>query len=124
MHKLLSVILIMAFLGQTFNQGFYHLGYLINKADYEKNCVNKARPMLHCNGKCQLMKKIAEEEKKQRRDAPELKLAKSEVISSRSSFLLGIDNLDFANRPFYPVFNNRTTVDMPARVFHPPALVS
>ena len=38
--------------------------YEINKEYIAQNlCINKSKPKLHCNGKCQLMKKLAEEEK-------------------------------------------------------------
>lgn len=58
-----AILLLIAFSAQTFNGAFIQLGYYINPDAYAKNCINKARPKLHCNGKCQLMKKIREEEK-------------------------------------------------------------
>ena len=62
-QKIFAAILLLAFIGQTFRQGFYYVDYLVDKAEYVKNCVNKARPKMLCNGKCQLMKKIQEQEK-------------------------------------------------------------
>jgi hypothetical protein len=40
-----------------FSSQFIRLDYLLNRASFVKNCENKARPALHCNGKCQMMKK-------------------------------------------------------------------
>lgn len=33
--------------------------YVLDQSYYKSICINKAKPMLHCNGKCQLMKKLA-----------------------------------------------------------------
>lgn len=71
---------------QTFTQGFYYLGYLVDRSAFEKNCINKAKTWLHCNGKCQLMKKIIEHEKREQQ-APEMKLAgKTEILLSSSFY--------------------------------------
>ena len=52
----------------SFSKGMIWLGYELNKEFISKNlCINKLKPKLHCKGSCQLMKKIAEEE---REDAP------------------------------------------------------
>ncbi|MFN8251014.1 MAG: hypothetical protein U0V75_03965 [Ferruginibacter sp.] len=60
-----AILLLIAFAAQTFNGAFIQLGYYMNPGSYAKNCINKSRPKLHCNGKCQLMKKMQEEEKKE-----------------------------------------------------------
>ncbi len=40
--------------------------YQINKEYISKNlCENKAKPMLHCNGKCHLKKELAKQDKKE-----------------------------------------------------------
>ena len=111
----------MAFLGQTFNQGFYYVGYVVNKAEYMRNCENKYRPMLHCDGKCLLMKKIEAQQKKDREQAPEMKLAaKAEVISSRSSFILIAPLAYTAVKRKYQTGNTGMPVDQPSAFFHPP----
>jgi hypothetical protein len=43
--------------------------YYNNTASYAINCINKARPNLHCEGKCQLMKKLKEVEKKEQENS-------------------------------------------------------
>ena len=113
-------ILMLAMLAQTFTQGFYYLDYIFNKASYEKNCVNKAKAWLHCDGKCQLAKKIIESEKRQQ-NTPEMKLAaKQEVLSSRSFYTNSIALVAAAgnNRPVAPVIGD--PVDQPSSFFHPP----
>jgi len=56
--KITATILLLAFVSQTFAGPFIMLDYFVNTAAYAKNCINKARPKMHCNGKCQAMKKI------------------------------------------------------------------
>ncbi|MEI7734445.1 MAG: hypothetical protein WCI49_03215 [Ferruginibacter sp.] len=120
LKSLIAIPLIIAFAAQTFSAAFIQLGYAVNPAAFAKYCVNKAKPKLHCNGKCQLMKKIKEEEKKEQENL-ELKTIKSQSISSKS---------------FYPslcspegvVITNITTVphcigfatDNASDFFHPP----
>ena len=84
MQKPIAFILSLIFLVQSFNQGFCYLDYILRRADYEKQCINKALPQMHCNGKCQLMKKIMEQEKKEQQQAPEMKYAgKVEVLPTQ-----------------------------------------
>lgn len=76
---------------------------------------------MHCNGQCQVMKKIREEEKKQQ-DTDERKMgSKVEVLSSRSFYAS-------FSKPFFPVialrylcFDDATVASMPRSVFHPPS---
>lgn len=123
MHKLITSILLLAFLGQTFNQGWYYVGYLAQKREYMKRCVNKTRPQMHCNGKCQLMKKIQEQEEKERGLPPELKLAaKVEVISSRSFFLTQCPVISITNKAECFNYTIGEPIDWSSSFFHPPDL--
>lgn len=121
MNKIAAVILLIAFFGQTFDKAFYYLGYYIDNSDYARNCVNISRPMLHCDGKCQLMKKIREHEQKDHQ-SPERKLNnKVEVLSSKS-FFAAAPLLFATTMPRYPHPDpSGWPVDMPSSFFHPPA---
>lgn len=114
-------ILILAMLAQTFIQGFYYLSYLVDRAAFEQNCINKAKTWLHCNGKCQLMKKIVESEKKQQ-NAPEIKLTgKSTILFfNRTSY----NNLFFTEQRSIPSLYNTLTYPpgFIQGIFHPPAV--
>lgn len=108
-------------MGQSFNQGLYYFSYVIQKKEYMKRCVNKARPMLHCNGKCQLMKKIEEQEKKEQGQLPMMKYAsKVEVLSSRSSLALNFDVSFTLLKLFLFTADSGSPIDQPASIFHPP----
>ncbi|WP_346238387.1 hypothetical protein ABDK00_008945 [Niabella insulamsoli] len=99
-----------------------YVDYEINRARYEKNCINKARPKLKCNGKCQLAKKIQEEEKKNQENAEkkaEVKLA--QVLSSRHFFATIDVWLAKRSQDFHALEDLRE-IKMPRSFFHPPSL--
>ena len=62
--KLLFVpLLIILVLTQTFSKWVLIIEYNMNKDFITKNlCINKILPKLHCHGKCQVMKRLAEEQ--------------------------------------------------------------
>jgi hypothetical protein len=74
-------IFILLLLTQTFSKWLMVAGYSINKDYISKNiCENRDKPKLHCNGKCQLMKKMAaEEESSNSSNGAVIKLPFSEV---------------------------------------------
>jgi hypothetical protein len=85
-RRIAALVLLTAFVAQTFTAPFVLLDYYANTAAYAKNCINKARPKLHCNGKCQVMKKMREEEKQQQENAQRFGRLKTEVLSTRSFY--------------------------------------
>lgn len=63
MKFIASTIFILLLLTQVFSKWLMVIDYTINKDYIAKNlCENRNRPTLHCNGKCQLMKKMALED--------------------------------------------------------------
>lgn len=120
---IIVILLLSAFAAQTFEQGFIVLSYYTNASLFARNCENKARPKMHCNGKCQMMKKLQEEEKKSQQ-VPERKLVnKVEVLSSKTYFAVlpapGVHPLSSFNNAYAPFFPQ----DYAACIFHPPATV-
>lgn len=74
---------------------------------------------MHCNGKCQLMKKLKQEENKDKQNPDRRPDNKDEVLSSRSFFT----TLTFTEVTFqtvYPTVTVNKAVDMPRAFFHPP----
>ncbi|MBS7564848.1 hypothetical protein KHS38_10570 [Mucilaginibacter sp. Bleaf8] len=61
-----------ALIGSSLSRFVVYAGFEVNQKYIAENlCVNKARPWMHCDGKCYFMKKIkqaAEKEKKQERE--------------------------------------------------------
>ncbi len=54
----------MSIMAHTVSRSLLLATYYTNTAAYEKLCINKKLPILHCNGKCALAKKIKQEESK------------------------------------------------------------
>ena len=63
LKQLTAAILLLAFMASSFCRTVIVLDYYANTAAYAKECINKARLAMHCNGKCQMIKKLEQEEK-------------------------------------------------------------
>jgi hypothetical protein len=110
----------MAFAAQNFQRVFIVLEYYGNTTAFAASCQNKARPGMHCNGKCQMMKKLKAAEK--REQVPEGKTAgKISVLSSRSFFASAITPVSILNNIYFRYINSKAT-DRSIAVFHPPSL--
>ena len=96
------------------------LDYATNTQAYAKNCENKARPKMHCNGKCQMMKKLKQEEKKDEQN-PDRKLEnKNEVVLSSKSFFSSVCLLFTEQEITYNTIPAGKAIKMPRSIFHPP----
>lgn len=63
MNRFLAFFLVALLLLQTLGQEVLVVDYQLNKARITAlYCVNKARPQLHCNGKCHLAKQLRKAE--------------------------------------------------------------
>jgi len=117
--KIVAFILLISIAIQSFSQGIVVLQFKVQRNYIAKNlCVNRSKPMLHCNGKCALAKKLRQQEKKQ--ETPDLKLpGKADVISSRSFFVQQL-TLATSIRPVYSDYSEAPLRDLPTTFFHPP----
>lgn len=119
--KLIAVFFILSFFTHQFGKLSIVADYYTNTSQYAKNCINKSRPKLHCNGKCQMMKKIQEEEKKEKEDAEKKNENKKdapiyfeqyEVEAKLHSGLKGKNKFQY--------FNSSIPIDRSCQIFHPP----
>jgi hypothetical protein len=94
--------------------------YELNKDYITKNfCVNKAKPMMHCNGKCHMRKELAQQDKKENslpyqnlKDKSELQyFSKAELIKYNEP--TEISKSDFIYSFFIPKVSASS-------IFHPP----
>ncbi len=120
MFKQLTVILLFtAFTVQTFNKAVIVFNYYTNTAAFAKNCENKAKPMMHCNGRCQMMKKLKQEENKDKQNPERRSDSKDEVLYFSKSQI--IFQYNFASILMkYPSFNNSIIKDISFDFFQPP----
>jgi hypothetical protein len=116
------ILLFTALLVQSFSKTLAVADYLVNMETYKKNCINKAKPMLHCNGKCQMLKKMKKQGSGDTAEAPVLKL--NQII------------LDWSSKTYFPslllfpisIANNFYTIHCPitssyiGSIFHPPGI--
>lgn len=122
MLKLITAtFLLLAFASQTFYKAFIVFDYKANTNAYAKNCVNKARPKMHCKGQCQMMKKLQEEEKKDAQNAERKAQNQQENVLSSKSFFTSIPTF-FTNKEkiHYDYLIDGKATKMPRAYFHPP----
>ena len=81
----IAALLILAFTASTFCRTVIVLDYYTSTAAFAKDCINKAIPKMHCNGKCQMMKKLEQEEQKDQ-DNPERKSENKNEIFFANAF--------------------------------------
>ena len=122
-RQLLAAVLMLAFTVQTFNQGLIVFGFYANQdAIANKLCVNKAKPKMLCNGQCQLMKKLQEEEKKDKENSERKIDNKAEIlfINDAYAFVNYETALKVSNR--FALCKEPLLSNYLIDIFHPPQL--
>jgi hypothetical protein len=118
------ILLALAIFTQSMSRGIILLSYYTNKQAYERYCINKSRPQMHCDGKCQLGKKLKAEEEQDKKDP--LKNA------SFSEIVMICQANDFHIAPsFHTLFKEKIPhplsigkpIGWSASCFHPPSVV-
>ena len=121
MKKWIAILAFAGLLIQTFSMVVIYAEYYANQDFIAKNlCENRDKPMMHCNGKCCLKKKLANSSKEQ---APGQRSQKSEQVVN-----LFYTDTCFSLRPNYPIivssqyfsYNDLETFSFHHSVFHPP----
>ena len=111
----------MGILLQTFNQVVIVAQYYANKDFIAKNlCENRDKPMMHCDGKCCLKKKLAQQSKEQ---LPSSRNQKSEQVvtlfCATPRFEINY-TAQFKVPNKYFSYNDLATASFHHAVFHPP----
>jgi hypothetical protein len=95
--------------------------YELNKGFIAKNlCENRARPWLHCNGQCQLMKKLRKEEKKDQTNPNRRQENNNEVYPFKSFVEYAFNGPVLGRTIFFHITSK--PVDRAIPIFHPPQL--
>jgi len=119
LKQLIALVLITAFVIQTFSGGVVMLDYYTNTTTFAKNCVNKARPALHCNGKCQMMKKLKQQENTNKQTPGRSNENRTEVLYfSANQFI--VQFIPVSIDVTYPSFKDRSTTKIAFDFFQPP----
>ncbi len=120
--QVITFVFLFAFALQTFSRYIIVFDYAVNTEAYAKNCENKTRPNMHCNGKCQMMKKLKQEEKKDQQNPERKSENKSELIFAFQSFSQDFTCLFIKANQLYAPFQYGKENSMPRSIFHPPAV--
>jgi len=96
--------------------------YLVNLEAYKKACVNKSKPMMHCNGKCQMLKKMKKQEGNNDANTPTPKFNESEVVLSSKSFFPSINVFSSLSHSKYFIYKEDISSNFLGSIFHPPGV--
>jgi hypothetical protein len=117
---MIALAFAVVFFIDTCSSLFYVADYYINTAMFAENCINKDKPQMHCNGKCQLQKKINTENTNDKQNPERKNNNLDEVLSSKTFFA----SLEIAINPVsekkYFITNTGILTDRSFRFFHPP----
>ena len=118
----LVILLFSSLIAHTFSRSLVLADYLVNLESYKKACINKTKPMMHCNGKCQILKKIKKQEGESNTNTPAPKFNQQELILSSKSFYPAIDLFRNHENIFYYAYNSSVNSNYISSIFHPPGV--
>ena len=93
---------------------------MVNLEAYKKACVNKTKPMMHCNGKCQMLKKLKKQEGDNGANTPAPKFNQIEVVLSSKSFFPSLNVISTNNITSFYTCNDDFSSNYLGSIFHPP----
>jgi hypothetical protein len=118
-----AILLLLVFFAQAFSWYLVVADYYVDTASFAENCVNKDRPWMHCNGRCQLCKKLHQQDGNEDKQTPERRSANSgfETLYSASRFTeFNALHLAALIKLQYPEISAGKPIGMPRELFHPP----
>mgnify|MGYP003286334102 FL=1 len=121
-HRIIAFVLLVAFAMQSFQQNLIVLDYVANTVAYIEACINKDKPELKCKGKCQLMKKLQEEEKKNNQSPDHKGENKGQTLYNAPLVAFTLPQ-PHTQATIYQTFAVPPPKDRPTTIFHPPALL-
>ncbi|GAB3017501.1 hypothetical protein GCM10027051_22930 [Niabella terrae] len=116
-----AFILTLFFAAQSFSKVLIVVDYYLNRAAFEARCENKDRPLLSCGGKCQMVKRLKQEQQKDQQSPDRNGSQKNEIVLSSKSFFAESPELVATDAVSYGLFLTRPLKDRPRSIFHPPA---
>lgn len=122
MKSVFTILLLSALLVQTFSRSLAMADYMVNLEVYKKACINKAKPKMHCNGKCQMLKKIKKQEGESETNTPAPKFNTSELVLSSKSFFPSISEFSLDHNPSFNLYTSDFSSHYIGSIFHPPTV--
>ena len=119
--QLIVLLFLASFLAQTFSRFFIIADYYANTAKYAALCENKAVLNMHCNGKCQMMKRLKQEQKDEQENQQRAVDNKNEVVFfSPFSFSLAQPVTDLSPAEKSTLQSYGPSLILCVDIFHPP----
>lgn len=122
LNRCIAFLLLLAFGAMSFSQAVVVADFYANQDSIARTlCENRDKPMMHCNGRCQLCKRLAKQDN-QDKDNPERKAEnRNEVLFCQETrSLLGPTSICFISS-LYSAMTSGKPVDRASAIFHPPA---
>lgn len=123
LRKTISICILLALISTIFSRYWVYLGFEINEKYITENlCENRARPQMHCKGKCFLMKKLKQAEENEKKHDKENLLKNLELtFILESTKLLCFNSLKYnivslVLLEYCPFYSNEYV----RGIFHPP----
>jgi hypothetical protein len=117
---LATIFLTFSIFIQTFSTFIIQADFFLNRSYIAKNlCVNRDKPMMHCNGKCFLTKKLKDQQKQDQ--SP---VSKTERFDVQPFFIPKLFSFKYAvviSKPQYFIKNENAVSSFPKFIFHPPS---
>jgi hypothetical protein len=122
-RRVIALLVISSTLLATFSHEVIFVGFQLNKIYIATTlCINKARPWMHCNGKCYFMKKIRQANENGKKQSAKDSLNRLEI-----SFFLEPFRLTFiapvqlkSNRNYFPAQKHQYASTYIDAIFIPP----
>jgi len=126
LKKILVIVLTLLVFLQPLSKVWIFVSFKINQDFIAKNlCENRAKPILKCNGKCQLMKKMKQADKDEEKQTPQTIKEKLEVLYCHNQANFNVSQkLDFEVKKqsfFGYKFQNYSSYQ--SNLFRPPIFI-
>lgn len=125
----MSIIFVIALLWKDIAAFSWNVWFYNNQVELAaKYCVNKKKPMLHCDGKCYLAKQLKqlEQEEKKNQPVPKMPLKLKENVWNSDSQTIAafeVNSIEFLSEKTSTFFYQNTELNsFSGSVFHPPAV--
>ena len=118
-QKIGALTLMAALFLQSFQRALIIGAYYFDTASYAAHCENKDKPAMHCNGKCQMIKKLKQADH-QEKQVPASKASSRElVLFIEQTIRIDLHTIGYLKQT-YPELPVPKTMDYPHSLFRPP----
>ena len=116
-----AVFLLLALLMQTFSKAVIVVDFYANQETIARTlCENRDKPMMHCCGRCQLRKRLAQEDGKQKGNPERKSETRPQLLFTEWSTDIALVQVLPPSITYTRSVSDNNTLDQPSFCFHPP----